>query len=423
LQFFLGHSFDQREKIGRYSLKKIKILFIHPNFPGQFKHLVNDLVKVPNAELAFITSRANSEMKGVNIKIYTPTEVNNQNTNRYLKTTNSNLFDSQEVVRAALKLKKEGFIPAVIVGHVGWASTVFMKDIFPNTKIVGYCEWFFTQENSWENFIGETLSVDRKLSIRMQNTPSILGVQNMDIGVSPMYWQRDSHPEYMREKIEVIHEGVDTDICRPQERSVLNLPGVSFEKDVKLVTYISRSLEPARGFFTFLEAVKELCKRDKTIQFVVVGRERSAYSPSTGDGDSYKKQAMEKFECDWSRVHFVGKVSYESYLEVLRNSMVHIHLSAPLFLSWSLLEAMSSGCSIVSSDNAPVTEVIEHDVNGKLVPFFNADRLADEVMTLLEDRDLANRLSENARKTVLDKYNKASCVNQWKQLILRAARL
>jgi len=108
-------------------------------------------------------------------------------------------------------------------------------------------------------------------------------------------------------------------LLSPHERSVLKLPGVTLDKDAKIITYISRSLEPARGFFTFLEAVKELCERDKTIQFVVVGRERSAYSPSTGEGESYKKQAMAKFECDWSRVHFVGKISYDSYLEVLRN--------------------------------------------------------------------------------------------------------
>jgi len=106
---------------------------------------VNDLVKVPNSEIAFITSKPDSEQKGVNIEVYNTVDVDNKNTNRYLRTTNSNLFDSQEVVRAALKLKRQGFVPDAVVGHVGWASTIFIKDVFPATKLIGYCEWFFTQ--------------------------------------------------------------------------------------------------------------------------------------------------------------------------------------------------------------------------------------------------------------------------------------
>jgi len=400
-------------------MKKIKILFIHPNFPGQFKHLINELVKTPNAELAFITSKPDADMEGVNIQVYETPKIDNGKTHRYLRGAHSNLYTAQEVTKSGLLLKQSGFIPDAVVGHIGWSSTIFMKELFPKTKVIAYCEWFFRPETAWETFAGEPLSIDKKASIKIQNTSTILGLQDMDVGVSPMRWQRDTHPEYARRNIEIIHEGIDTEVCKPRSRSHLNIPGANLPKDAKIVTYISRSLEPARGFFTFMESVQELCKLDKDVQFVVVGRERSAYSQSTGSGPSYKEQALERYDCDWSRVHFTGKLSYEHYLQVLSNSMVHIYLSSPLFLSWSMLEAMACGCTLVSSNNAPVTEVIEHDVNGRLVSFFDAKNLSKEVHGLLNDRATAKRLANAARQTILNKYDLKICVSQWKSLLIR----
>jgi len=400
-------------------MKKIKILFVHPNFPGQFKHLIDDLVKTPNAELAFITSNSKAEMKGVNIQVYKVPEIDNGKTHRYLRGTHSNVYAAQEVTKSALILQQSGFTPDLVVGHIGWSLTIFMKELFPKTKIVGYCEWFFRPETAWETFAGEHLSLDKKASIKLQNAPTLLSLPDIDVGVSPMRWQRDTHPEYARRKIEIVHEGIDTEVCQPKPRTHLKVPGANLSKDTTIVTYISRSLEPARGFFTFMESVQELCKLDKDVQFVVVGRERSAYSQSTGAGPSYKDQALEKYDCDWSRIHFTGKLSYEHYLEVLRNSSVHIYLSCPLFLSWSMLEAMACGCTLVSSNNAPVTEVIEHDVNGRLVPFFDAKKLSEEVNSLLKDKVAAKRLAKAARETITDKYDLKSCVSQWKRLLIR----
>jgi len=253
----------------------------------------------------------------------------------------------------------------------------------------------------------------------MQNVSTTLCLDNMDVGVSPMIWQRSVFPKEYQNHIEVIHEGIDTELCRPHERNQLRIPGVDLSADTKIVTYISRALEPARGFFTFMQAVEELCQIDPDIQFVVVGRERAAYSDSTGQGPSYKQQALEKYQCDWSRVHFTGKLSYDDYLQVLRNSSVHVYLSAPLFLSWSLLEAMSCACTIVSSNNAPVNEVVEDGVTGKLVDFFDSSALAEQILLLLKDRQLAKKLGEQARQIVTQRYDKKHCVKQWKNLILR----
>lgn len=412
-------------------MKTINILFIHPNFPGQFKAILNDLVKVPNVRVAFITRNQNAEMKGVEIQKYQlpdkPMVEKNDlivyETYKYLRGANANLFETHEVTRAALKLKDQtDFEPHAVIGHIGWSGTLFMKDVFPNSKIIGYCEWFYRQETSWQHFSGEEMSLELKTSIRMKNVSATLCLENIDVGVSPMIWQRSVHPSEYQDLIEIVHEGIDTDTCRPQSRTDLKIPGANLSKNTKIITYISRALEPARGFFTFMEAVEKLCEQDQDVQFVVVGRERPAYSDSTGDGPSYKQQALDKFDCDWGRVHFTGKLSYEDYLSVLRNSSVHVYLSSPIFLSWSLLEAMSCGCTIVSSDNAPVNEVIQHDVTGRLVPFFDAQQLSEQVLALLNDTLAAKRLSEAARQLVVERYDQKKCVKEWKDLILRTIR-
>ena len=409
-------------------MKTINILFIHPNFPGQFKALINDLVKVPNVRLAFITRNQSAAMDNVEIELYQlPEKPASQEkepitheTYKYLRGTNANLFETHEITKAALSLQhKRNFEPHVVIGHIGWSGTLFIKDVFPNTKTIAYCEWFYRPETSWEYFSGQTLSLEQKTAIRMRNVSSILCMEDMDVGVSPMLWQRSVHPEIYQSRIEVIHEGIDTDVCQPRARTHLNIPGANLDASKKIITYISRALEPARGFFSFMAAVEKICQQDKHVQFVIVGRERSAYSDSTGEGLTYKQQALKKYHCDWDRVHFTGKLSYKDYLSVLQNSSVHVHLSAPLFLSWSLLEAMSCACTIVSSDNAPVNEVIEHDKNGKLVPFFDVDKLTQEVLSLLKDNPEAQRLGQAARELVLNHYDQKQCIKKWKNLILR----
>lgn len=413
-------------------MKTINILFIHPNFPGQFKAMLNDFVNVPNIRIAFITRNANAEMDGVEIQHYQLPEnssakaqtqpVTNQ-TYKYLRSTNANMFETHEVTKAALSLQHyKGFEPHIVIGHIGWGGPLFMKDVFPNTKIIAYCEWFYRLETSWEYFSKQNLSIEQKSAIRMRNVSTTMCLENMDVGVSPMIWQRSVHPKEYQQNIEVIHEGIDTQTCQPKPRAHLRVPGVNLDVSQTIVTFISRALEPARGFFSFMAAVEKICQQDDQVQFVVVGRERAAYSDGTGDGPSYKQQALEKYQCDWSRVHFTGKLSYTDYLSVLQNSSVHVHMSAPIFLSWSLLEAMSCACTIVSSNNAPVNEVIEHDKTGRLVPFFDDQKLADEVIDLLANPAESERLGIAARELVVEKYDQKQCVNKWKKLISRTLK-
>jgi len=402
--------------------KTINLLFVHPNFPGQFKELLNSLSKHVNVRLAFITAHQTAEMDKVDIRRYQQTKPEPEGMIHYLGTLNQNLFDTQEVTKQAIELARSGFKPDAVIGHIGWCGLLFMKDVFPEAKLIGYTEWYYRWQNSWEYFSDKKAPMNLKAKVRMLNASSIIGLESLDVSVTPTHWQRSVFPQIHQRNMHVIHEGIDTQVCCPKPRSELKVPGCNLNKDAKIITYIARSMEPARGFFSYMAAVEKLCKLDSELQFVVVGRPRPAYSSGTGDGPSYKQQALEKYDCDWSRVHFCGKLPYDDYLQVLRNTSVHIHLSMPLFLSWSLLEAMACGCTIIGSSNAPVNEVIKEDINGRLVPFFDTQALVDQALELLKDTDAAKRLGVAARQTVLDNYEVSQCTDKWKSLILRTAK-
>lgn len=395
---------------------------MHSNFPGQFKELLNSLKKHDNVRLAFITSHKTAELNGVDIKRYEQPNTEPKGMVNYLGALNQNLESAKEVTKQAIELARDGFKPDAIIGHIGWCGLVFMKDVFPDAKLIGYAEWYYRWENSWEYFSKQKVPMDSKAKIRMLNASSLIGLESLDESVTPTHWQRSVFPQIHQRNMHVIHEGIDTEICRPKGRCELNVPGCRLGKDVKIVTYIARSMEPARGFFSYMEAVEKLCKLDSQLQFVVVGRPRPAYSSSAGGSSTYQQQALEKYDCDWSRVHFCGKLAYEDYLQVLRNTSVHVHFSMPLFLSWSLLEAMACGCTIVGSSNAPVDEVIKHNVNGRVVPFFDTKALTQQVTDLLDDRTAAKRLGAAARQTVIDNYEVTQCTEKWKSLILRTIK-
>ncbi len=100
---------------------------------------------------------------------------------------------------------------------------------------------------------------------------------------------------------------------------------------------------------------------------------------------------------DWARVHFLGRVPYDVFLSLIQVSRVHVYLTYPFVLSWSLLEAMSAGAAIVAGDTEPVREVMAHDQTGMLVDFFDKDDLVSKTITLLDDPIKRNHLGQAAR--------------------------
>src|SRR6185436_17036483 len=115
--------------------------------------------------------------------------------------------------------------------------------------------------------------------------------------------------------------------------------------DEELVTYVSRNLEPYRGFHTFMRAIPEIQRRRPRARIVIVGGDEVSYSPRLPPGQTYREMLLKQVQdrIDLARFTFLPRLPYGEYLDLLRASSVHVYLTYPFVLSWSDLEAMSCG--------------------------------------------------------------------------------
>jgi glycosyltransferase involved in cell wall biosynthesis len=142
-------------------------------------------------------------------------------------------------------------------------------------------------------------------------------------------------------------------------------------------------------------------------QVVIVGGDEVSYgaAPSGGKGwkDTFLAEVRDRI--DLSRVHFMGKVPYPTFVSLMQVSRAHAYLTYPFVLSWSMLEAMSAGCLVVGSKTPPVEEVLRDGVNGRLVDFFDVQGWSDTLIEVLAYPDRFAPLRQAARQTVLDRYD------------------
>ena len=252
--------------------------------------------------------------------------------------------------------------------------------------------------------------MDDKLRIRVKNTPILIDLYSCEAGLCPTHWQQQQFPQEFHSKLTVLHDGIDTNYFSPKPIEKLILPSIELDlSGVKeIVTYVSRGMEPYRGFPQFMETVSLLQKKRKKCHVVVVGEDRVAYGRKIPNGKTYKQAMLERYDFDLSRLHFTGRLPYSQYLQVLQVSSAHIYLTRPFVLSWSMLEAMSAGCLVIASNTPPVTEIIRDGVNGILVDFFSPQQIVDRVEEALVNPDRMASIRANARETILEKYDLAA---------------
>jgi len=393
----------------------MKILFLHPNFPAQFRHLATALVRNPNHEVVFGTMRQDGSLPGVRKAYYHPTRQAGADTHRYVRSLESAVLQGQAVYRMAQELKADGFYPHVVYAHSGWGPGLFIKDIFPKARYVGYFEWFYHAHGSDADFDpADSLMADDEARIRIKNAPILLDLAACDAGVTPTHWQCRQFPQELQSKLTVMHDGIDTDYFQPKPGAKLVLPnlGLDLSHVDEVITYVARGMEPYRGFPQFMEAVARLQQRRPHCHVVIVGEDRVAYGKSLPDGRTYKEKALEELDLDLSRIHFTGLLPHAQYRQVLQASSAHVYLTRPFVLSWSLLEAMATGCAVVASRTAPVKEVITNGTHGLLADFFSPADVAAQVETILDCPDQAASMRTQARKTVLARFDLAQCLSE-----------
>jgi glycosyltransferase involved in cell wall biosynthesis len=406
----------------------MNILFIHQNFPAQFKHLAPALVKAGHRVTALILAKTKAaQWEGVDLVPYSLNRVNAKEAHPWTVDFESKVIRGEACLQAALALKKQGYTPEVIVAHPGWGESLFLKEVWPEAKLKLYCEFFYHARGADVGFDPEHSSSDPADAgrVTLKNANMLLQFQQADAGLSPTHWQASTFPEHIRKKISVIHDGIDTEALKPNPSVRFALDnGQGLTRDDEVITFVNRALEPYRGFHIFMRSLPKLLAARPNAQVLIVGKEGVSYGAQPPNGKSWKMLFSEEVMPQLTpqqrnRIHFLGTIDYPRFISLLQVSRVHVYLTYPFVLSWSLLEAMSVGCSIVASDTQPLHEAIKHDETGWLVNFFDASALADSVIQLLEDEGARTRLGKLAREFAIENYDlKRVCLPrqlQWVQ--------
>jgi glycosyltransferase involved in cell wall biosynthesis len=391
----------------------MRLLFIHQNFPGQYRHLAAYYAAQRGCEVVGVGEkgnllRAKPQIPGVQVLGYDMPPVKGDSLERAIAR-------GKRVASGATRLRAAGFVPDVVFAHIGWGEALFLKDVFPESRILLYCEFFYRSHGGDMGFDPEfPVTPEKILRLRLMNAPLLMSLDATDFGMAPTRWQHRQFPEVYKPRIAVVHDGIDTDTVCPRG-----------EPEEDLITYVARNLEPYRGFHVFMRAIPEIQRRRPKARIVIVGGDEVSYSPRPPAGETYRVRLLRELDgrIDLSRVNFLGRIPYAQYLDVLRRSSVHVYLTYPFVLSWSLLEAMSAGCLVIGSRTPPVEEVICDGENGLLVDFFSPGAIAAKVdQALTQGRELAH-LRANARKTVVQRYDlKRHCLPAQLRLVERLQR-
>lgn len=384
----------------------MNILFLHRGFPGQFKYLSLVLANDPNNTVMFATESELEGLSGINKLVYKTPKKNYNNLNPCLSFYEEAVVQGKEAANIALTLKNKGITPDIIYGFSGWGSTMFIKDIFPDVPLLCYFEWFGKSENSIYDFDGKKPDLDEKMKIRCNNTHSLISLNACDAGISPTHWQKQQFPTEYHDKIHVIHDGVDTDTCSPNNDAKFFIKDKNLELTAQdeIITYGTKGMEPYRGFPQFMEAASKILKKRPNAHVIIAGTDDTYYSPKLPKG-TYKDLMLKKFNFDMKRVHFVGILNFHDYVKFLQVSSAHVYSTFPYVLSWSILNAMSVGCPVIASNTAPVTEVIKDNYNGLLFDFYDVDQLVEKIEYSLDNKDKMLEIRNNARQTILDNYD------------------
>jgi len=387
----------------------MNVLFVHNNFPGQYVHIARALARDPQVQVAAIGSSTSQVVEGVKLLRYGLGNVDVSATHPFARRFDLECHRAEQVLYALSSLASTGFAPDVIMAHPGWGETLPLRTIFPDARILLYCEFFYGMHGRDVGFDAEfpETGADGHVALHLKNASSLLALADCNVGISPTEWQRSTFPDEYQHKITIIHEGINVGVVKPNPEAVLSLPGGrEFRRTDEVVTFVARNLEPLRGYHIFMRALPRIMAERPRAEVLVIGGDGVSYGASPPPGTKWKSMFFDEVadQVDRKRIHFTGRLPYHDYLSALQISSAHVYLTYPFVLSWSLLEALSAGCVIIGSDTAPVREVL-NDKNGLLVPFFDMEQLAQRVIEVLTYPRRFRSIKVQARQTILDQYD------------------
>nr|WP_152826432.1 glycosyltransferase [Fertoeibacter niger] len=391
-------------------------MFVHQNFPGQFLHLAPALQARGHHCIA-LTDEVNTRKSDTQTLRYRYKEVTLDPAVARLGRNFTLMSDRGVVVaRATMQLRQKGYIPDVVFGHSGWGETLFLKEVWPEARMLVYAEFYYSGRGQDVGFDPEFDQPSFDQVMISQGRAAHLGqaMLHADAGLSPTRWQASTYPPALRERISVIHDGVDTAAMAPNPAAAVTLPdGRVLRAGDEVLTFVNRNLEPYRGYHTFMRALPAVLAARPQAQVMIVGGNEVSYGRAAPDKKSWKDIYLAEVQdrLDLSRVHFLGKVPYAVFTSLMQISRAHAYLTYPFVLSWSMLEAMSAGAHVIGSRTAPVQELITDGVNGTLVDFFDVPGWSAALIAALAEPARFLPLRTAARQTIVQNYDlRSTCL-------------
>jgi glycosyltransferase involved in cell wall biosynthesis len=378
--------------------------------PGQYREMLDWLRGQGGHELVFLTQRERIEAPpGVRKILYRPHHRPAKDAYGLSKVWEEATGSGYGAAQAAARLKAEGFVPDIVLGHTGWGELLFMKQILPNVPILGFFEYYYLEHGGPVNFDPEEpISDATPFLLHARNAVPNTNLHVVDQGIAPTRWQRDTFPRAFHDKLHVCHDGIRTDRLRPDPQVTLNLGRAGrITRDDEIFTYVARNMERTRGFHVFMRALPRILAARPKARVLIVGGSGASYGKASGREGGFRAEMEAEVGhlIDWDRVHFLGQVPYDQFRKIVQIGRCHIYITMPFVLSWSLLEAMSMEATVIASDVAPVREAVTDGETGLLFDFFSPEALADRVVDVLSDPARHAHLGPAARAHVVREYD------------------
>lgn len=395
------------------------ILFIHPNFPGQFRRISQAAAALPDVKVWGIGADnwigPQAHAPGIQLLRY-PMPPTCEEAHPWARGFDLAVRRGEQVMHTLGQYKRAGLEPDVIVMHPGWGDGFFVRDFFPGAHVVGFFEYYYRAHGADLGFDKEFPNkIDDIFRLHASNATQLLSLESCDVGICPTQWQRSRFPSGYQSHLQVQHEGIDTRTVCPNPNATFRLPdGRELNRQHEVLTFVARNLEPYRGFHTFMRALPDILRHRPHCQVLIVGADGCSYGKPPTDAANWKERMLRELSqrsaagpdaIDLSRVHFTGALPYAQYLQALQVSRAHVYLTYPFILSWSMLEAMSSGCVVLASNTAPVSEFITDGSNGQLFDFHQPDQLAAQAIHALAHPQAHAHLGQAARQSAVQKLD------------------
>ena len=396
------------------------VLFVHNNFPGQFADLAGALVARGVPTLAISQTHAPG-MEGVRLAKYAPHRSSTPGLLPFAVRAEADMIRATGAFRAAKALKAEGWDPAVIVAHPGWGESLFLREVFPQAKLIAFAEFYYHGRGYDVGFDPEFMPYAEEdvLRVEAKNATMALAYAQADLIVAPTAFQANSLPPAFRERTRIIHEGVDVDAILPGPSEPYTLAdGRVIAPGTPVITHVNNHLEPLRGLHILARALPRVLAEVPDAQVLIIGDNRKrAYGGDAPDGKTWQEVCFAGVEPDPARVHLLGRVSHPQMLAALRLGAAHVYYTYPFVLSWSLAEAMACGCYVIGSDTPPLHDAIADGVNGRLLPFFDVEALSGALIDACRKPLDSEALRQAARRTAVERFSRAKGRESWLTLL------